>query len=284
MYQPEKPDAISVDVEDYFHTEAASSAVRFDEWTAMPSRVQASTDQILDIFAKFNARGTFFILGWVADRFPMLVKKIASAGHEIGCHSYQHRAVFRLSREEFFEDTRRAKDVIEQAAQTKIIGYRAPSFSIVAGTEWAYDVLVELGFRYDSSTHPIQHDFYSNPNGERQPHVLPNRLVEIPISTASILGRNLPIGGGAYLRVLPFWYTKFGLRLRDREIQQAPAMFYFHPWEIDAEQPRLALSTKSRIRQYTGLGRMKGKLEKLLSIRKFAPANEVFAPWLSSQS
>lgn len=282
MYRPEKPDAISVDVEDYFHTEAASSAVRFDQWAVMPSRVQASTDQILDIFAKFNARGTFFILGWVADRFPMLVRKIASAGHEIGCHSYQHRAVFRLSRQEFFEDTKRAKDVIEQAAQRKIVGYRAPSFSIVGGTEWAYEVLAELGFQYDSSTHPIQHDFYSNPNGERQPHVLLNGLVEIPISTASILGRNLPIGGGAYLRVLPFWYTKLGLRLRDREMQQTPAMFYFHPWEIDAEQPRLALSTTSRIRQYTGLSRMKGKLEKLLSIRKFAPANEVFAPWLST--
>jgi hypothetical protein len=141
-------------------------------------------------------------------------------------------------------------------------------------------VLAELGFRYDSSLHPIQHDFYSNPNGERHPHVLSNGLVEIPIATAAVFGKNMPVGGGAYLRILPFVYTRVGLRLRDREASGIPAMFYLHPWEIDAEQPRLAISMKSRIRQYAGLGVMQNKLERLFSIREFAPANEAFAAWL----
>jgi len=280
MEQKQNLHAISVDVEDYFHTEAASSAVPFEQWESMPSRVEASTEKILEIFARFHVRGTFFVLGWVARKFPDLVRRIASDNHEIGCHSFRHRAVFRLTREEFSEDTKRAKAAIEDAAQVGIIGYRAPSFSIIPGTEWAYDVLAECGFRYDSSIHPIRHDFYSNPSGERYPHLLHNRLLEIPIATAALFGKNLPMGGGAYLRILPFWYISLGMKLRDRESGGIPAMLYLHPWEIDAKQPRLQLSGKSRVRQYTGLRAMETKLEKLFSTRKFGPAREVFAPWL----
>jgi polysaccharide deacetylase family protein (PEP-CTERM system associated) len=273
--------AISVDVEDYFHTEAASEVVPRDRWDSMPSRVVESTGAVLDLFAENNVRGTFFLLGWVANRFPALVREIAAKGHELACHSFWHRAVFRLDRKEFAEDTRTAKAAIEDAAGAPIFGYRAPSFSITPGTEWAFDVLAELGFSYDSSVHPIRHDFYSNAQASRVPYRTPSGLVEIPIATARLAGHNLPVGGGAYLRILPRAYVHWGLRRLNR-VEHNPAMVYLHPWEIDAGQPRLALRTKSRLRQYTGLGRMQHKLQDTLSAFRFAPVAEAFSSYLES--
>lgn len=272
--------AITVDVEEYFHTEAASSAIAFDHWSTLPSRVQASTDTLLELFAAHGVKGTFFVLGWVAERHPALLRTIANAGHELACHSYRHRAVFRLSAHEFAEDTHRAKSAIEDASGKRVIGYRAPSFSITPGTEWAFDELAELGFLYDSSVHPIAHDFYSNTAASRDPHRLRNGLLEIPISTARVFGKNLPIAGGGYLRMLPFWYSKWGLTLRMRQAPHIPIVLYMHPWEIDPEQPRLALSGRSRFRQYTNLRSMRTKIERLMQSMRFTSVEESFRRWI----
>lgn len=266
--------ALTIDVEDYFHTEAASSAVSRDQWSAQPSRVEASTNALLELFARHQLRATLFFLGWVAERFPALVRHSVAAGHEIGCHSYWHRAVFRLTPQEFREDTARAKDAIEQAGGVPVRGYRAPSFSFIKGTEWAPEILAELGFTYDSSINPVRHDFYSNADKPRTPYQHPGGLWELPIATVRLAGQNLPMGGGAYLRIFPLGYMRWGLaRLRQ---EGAPAMFYLHPWEIDAGQPRLALRPKSRLRQYTNLGAMQRKLETLLGEFRFGSVLDAF--------
>lgn len=273
--------AITVDVEDYFHTEAMSAAAPRDQWDSFPSRVESNTRRLLDCFAEHDVKGTFFILGWVAKKFPALVKEIADAGHEIACHSYWHRAVFRLEPAEFRTDTSDAKKAIEDAGGHAVVGYRAPSFSITPGTEWAYDVLAELGFAYDSSVNPIRHDFYGNPHAPRGPHIVGRgRLVELPIATSRVLGQNWPAGGGAYLRLFPRGY--FHRAIAALEQESTAGMFYLHPWEIDPEQPRLEVGLKSRFRQYTGLQRMQPNLEKLFSRHQFGPVREVYATELRS--
>ncbi|HUS18592.1 MAG TPA: XrtA system polysaccharide deacetylase [Terriglobales bacterium] len=268
---PTVMNALTIDVEDYFHTEAASGAVSRDQWPHQPTRVEASTLQLLQMFDRHSVKATLFILGWVAERFPALIRQAADAGHEIACHSYWHRAIFRLTPDEFREDTKRAKAAIEDAAGTGLAGYRAPSFSMVSGTEWALDILAELGFLYDSSVNPIRHDFYGNASAPRQPHkVAGGALWELPIATVRVAGQNLPMGGGAYLRIFPLRYMQWGLKqLRE---EGSVAMFYLHPWEIDPEQPRLPLGMKSRLRQYTNLRQTQSKLESLLSEFSFGPA------------
>jgi polysaccharide deacetylase family protein (PEP-CTERM system associated) len=267
--------ALTIDVEDYFHTEAASGAVGREAWDIQPSRVEASTFALLELFDRHGVKATLFFLGWVAERFPELVREAVAAGHEIGCHSYWHRAVFRLTPTEFREDTARAKGEIEAAGSCPVMGYRAPSFSMVPGTDWAISILAELGFLYDSSVNPIRHDFYSNAGAPRKLHrVADGKLWELPIATVRIGGQNLPMGGGAYLRIFPLWYMRWGLKQINQE--GSPAMFYLHPWEIDPDQPRLPLGAKSRLRQYTNLRNMHTKLEALLSEFKFAPAVVAF--------
>ena len=273
--------AITVDVEDYFHTEAMSPAAPREIWESFPSRVEASTRRLLDCFARHDVKGTFFILGWVAKKSPALVKEIANAGHEIACHSYWHRAIFRLEPAEFREDTTEAKKAIEDAGGQAVFGYRAPSFSITPGTEWAYDVLAELGFTYDSSVNPIRHDFYGNPRAPRGPHrVAAGRLVELPIATSRMFGQNWPAGGGAYLRLFPRLYFHRAIAALDEK--NTSGMFYLHPWEVDPDQPRLKVGMKSRFRQYTGLTRMQPNLEMLLSQHQFGPVREVYAAELKS--
>lgn len=268
--------ALTIDVEDYFHTEAMSAAVSRDQWDVQPSRVERSTMELMELFDRLGVRATLFFLGWVAERFPALVSQAVKAGHEIGCHSYWHRAVFRLTPAEFQEDTARAKKVIEDAGGVPVWGYRAPSFSLIPGTEWAAEILAELGFTYDSSVNPIRHDFYSNAGAPRHPHqIAGGALWELPIATVRFAGQNLPVGGGAYLRILPYAYSRWGLRQLNRE-EQMPAMFYLHPWEIDPGQPRLPVGAKSRVRQYTNLGHTLGKLEALLTAFPFGPAIEAF--------
>jgi polysaccharide deacetylase family protein (PEP-CTERM system associated) len=279
--EPNVLNAITVDVEDYFHTEAMSAVVPANTWEQMPSRVVPMTERLLDLFARHDCKGTFFFLGWVAERHPQLVQKVVSSGHEIGCHSYWHRAVFRLSPDEFREDTRRAKDVIEQAAGIAIFGYRSPSFSMIPGTEWASQILVDLGFRYDSSVNPIRHDFYSNADAPRTPYLMAdNQLVQLPIATVRKCATNLPCGGGAYLRVLPAAY--FHWALRQLEAAEMPAMVYIHPWELDDEQPRLPAPLKSRLRQYLGLRRCEKKLGELLARFSFGTVQQAFATALSA--
>lgn len=261
----------SVDVEDYFHVEAFSDVVDRAKWDAYPCRVEDNTRRLLDLADKVNRRGTFFILGWVAERFPALVREIVSRGHEPACHSYWHRLIYKLTPAEFREDTMRSKTVIEQAAGMPVYGYRAPSYSITARSLWALDILAECGFHYDSSIFPIHHDIYGIPDAPRFPFRVQTgsgELVEYPISTFRLAGdRNLPVGGGGYLRMLPFWYTKLGFsKIR---AEHAPLIVYIHPWEVDPEQPRLAGRLKSRLRHYTNLSKTESRLSRLLQLGEF---------------
>src|ERR1035438_7654450 len=238
---------ISVDVEDYFQVEAFSDIVDRKSWDQYPSRVEGNTKRILDLLDESDVKGTFFILGWVAERYPNLVREIVSRGHEPACHSYWHRMIYKLEPEEFREDTLRAKSVIEQAAGSPVYGYRAPSFSIVTRSLWALEILAECGFTYDSSIFPIHHDTYGIPGAPRAPFRIDTPagpVVECPMSTFRMLGKqNLPVGGGGYLRMLPFWYTRLGCRRL--QSQRVPLVVYIHPWEIDPDQPRLEGRAKS---------------------------------------
>lgn len=268
--------AFTVDVEDYFHTEAMASVVPRERWDVMPSRVQNNTQRLFELLGERSVCGTFFFLGWVAERYPDLVREAVRLGHEVGCHSFWHRPVFRLSPEEFRADTLRAKHAIEDAGGVRVRGYRAPSFSMVSGTSWAIDILAELGFDYDSSVHPIRHDLYSNALAPREPHRIGDgAILELPIATTCLGSTNLPIGGGGYLRILPYAYTHWGLT-RFSRIEGRPAVVYLHPWEIDPRQPRLEAPLKSRLRQYVGLSTMERKLTILLQDFRFASISTVF--------
>jgi polysaccharide deacetylase family protein (PEP-CTERM system associated) len=262
---------ISVDVEDYFHVEAFARVVDRNNWGAYASRVERNTERILDLFDERQIKGTFFILGWVAERYPKLVRRITERGHEPACHSYWHRLIYKLTPEEFREDTLRAKNCIEQAAGAPIYGYRAPSFSITGRSVWALDVLAELGFRYDSSVFPVKHDTYGVPDAPRRPFRIETPfgpIVEFPMATFRFgTGPNLPIAGGGYLRMLPFSYTRMGVRRAWSE--GLPVVSYIHPWEIDPEQPRIDAPLKSRMRHYTNLGKTEARLRKLLALGEF---------------
>jgi polysaccharide deacetylase family protein (PEP-CTERM system associated) len=272
--------SFSVDVEDYFQTEAMTCVVRREDWDRIPCRVEQNTERMLEILANHGVRSTFFFLGWVARKYPQLVRLASSMGHEIACHSYWHRLVYQLSRRVFFEDTKLAKESIEDAGGVKVIGYRAPSFSIV-NAQWAYDVLAELGFRYDSSTYPVNHDIYRNPNAPRAPHtVASGDLLELPVATASLLGVNVPVGGGGYFRIMPYAYTHWGLSRLTR--QGVRSILYMHPWELDPEQPRFSANRRSRFRQYTGLTSVERKLNRLLKDFRLAPIEQVFSQELAA--
>jgi len=275
--------ALSVDVEEHFQVEAFSAQIRPEEWERHPSRVVQNTERVLDLFTRHNVVGTFFIVGWVAERHPGLVRSIASAGHEVGCHSYLHQHITRLTPEQFRQDTRRAKQVIEESIGIPIEGYRAPTFSIVESTLWALEILHEEGFRYDSSVFPIRHDLYGIPAVPKSTFrwELPSgaELIEVPAGTVQWHNRTLPVGGGGWLRLLPMWYTRWALR-QLHEVHHRPAMVYFHPWEVDPGQPRIPSSWKSRTRHYTNLGRMESRLERLLRWGEFGPIRQVIAQQL----
>ena len=263
---------ISVDVEDYFHPTELAKYVRQDEWTSLPSLVEPETRRVLEVFDRHQVKGTFFVLGWVAERYPALVREIASRGHEIGCHSFFHRLVYDLTPAEFREDTRRAVQAIENACGITPKAYRAPSYSITERSLWALEVLVECGFTHDSSIYPIQHDRYGIPGFGRHCRVMETpsgSIVEVPIATVQLSPQNVaPVGGGAYLRLLPYRYTAAGVRRINAEDHQ-PACMYFHPWELDPDHPRLARGWVSRLRTYTGLRSMGRKIERLLSDFEF---------------
>jgi polysaccharide deacetylase family protein (PEP-CTERM system associated) len=262
---------ISVDVEDYFHVEAFAGVVDRGDWPAFESRVEPNTHRILDLFDESETKGTFFILGWVAERYPRLVREITGRGHEPACHSYWHRLIYKLTPDEFRDDTLRAKNCIEQAAGAPIYGYRAPSFSITSRSAWALDVLAELGFRYDSSVFPVKHDTYGVPGAPRRPFRVETPfgpIVEFPMATFRVGNSpNLPIAGGGYLRMLPFSYTRIGLRRAWNE--GLPVVSYIHPWEIDSQQPRINAPFKSRLRHYTNLASTEDRLRKLLALDTF---------------
>lgn len=270
---------ISVDVEDYFHPSEVQSTVDIARWDDLPSRVVEATRRTLDLLGGRNVRGTFFILGWVAHRYPGLVREIAAAGHEIGCHSYAHQLVYQLTPQQFREDTRQAVKTIADACGTVPRAYRAPSYSVTKQSFWALEVLVECGFTCDSSIYPIAHDRYGIPGFSRHATIVDTPsgpIQEIPIATVQLSeSRVSPVGGGGYLRLLPYSYTAAGLR-RINGQENRPACVYFHPWEIDPDQPRLASGMLSRLRTYLGLRGMENKLDRLLGEFEFGTMAEVY--------
>jgi polysaccharide deacetylase family protein (PEP-CTERM system associated) len=263
--------ALTVDLEDYFHVSAYAGKVRLEEWDSYPSRVAANTDRLLALLAEHNCLATFFVLGWVAEKKPEIVARVAAAGHEIACHSLLHRKIFDLTPQEFREDTHRAKAVIEDAAGKKVLGYRAPSFSVTKKSSWALEILAEEGFQYDSSVFPVEHPSYGIPDAPRTPfwvNTASGRILEFPMPTLTIGSRRSPIGGGAYLRFLPYSYTRWAIRhLNQRE--NFPVCVYIHPWELDPEQPRMGGSLSARARHYFGLRGTEAKLRKLISDVEF---------------
>jgi polysaccharide deacetylase family protein (PEP-CTERM system associated) len=257
---------LSVDVEDWFQVGAFEKVIDRKDWNAIATRVERNCDAILQLFADAGVKGTFFTLGWVAERHPALMRRIAQAGHEIASHGWDHERVFRLGRTNFAADIARARKVIEDASGEAVTGYRAPSFSIDARTPWAFDVLAEQGYAYSSSVAPIAHDHYGWREAPRfafKP-IAGSDLVEIPVTTAQFAGRRLAAGGGGFFRVLPYGFSRWAIRQVNRE-DERPAVFYFHPWEIDPGQPRVAHAPlRSRLRHYTNLGVMADKLGRLI--------------------
>ncbi len=270
--------ALSVDVEEYYHGMEFEAAVPEAERPLLPSRVEPSVDRVLDLLAQADVQATFFIIGQVAEAHPAMVRRIAEAGHEIACHSHRHELVSRQSPEAFREDIQRAKAYLEDLCGEAVLGYRAPNYSIGPQQAWAYDYLLEAGFQYDSSVYPIVHDRYGAPEAPRFPYEIRRhgdvRLIEFPLATRRWLGLNLPIGGGGYFRLLPTAFSRRGIRHVNTREQQA-VMFYFHPWELDPGQPRPRMPWHHRFRHYVNLERMPGKLRELLAHTRFAPARQV---------
>jgi len=272
---------LTIDVEDYFQVNAFTPFVHQNQWDSFPLRVGENTQRILDILDSYNIKATFFILGWIAERLPLLVRKIHQRGHEIACHGYRHELVYKIGPERFRGDIRRAKALLEDQIGQRVYGYRAPSYSITGKSLWALDILVEEGFTYDSSIFPVLHDTYGIPGAERFPHVLNTQagsLVEFPLTTLPLRFGNkemrLPIAGGGYLRLLPVIIIRKGIeKINSREKQ--PTVLYFHPWELDPRQPRIKAGLKSTFRHYVNLHRTERKLRYLFERIEFAPMKDV---------
>jgi polysaccharide deacetylase family protein (PEP-CTERM system associated) len=290
--------AMTVDVEDYFQVSAFEAVVPRGSWERFERRVAANTDRLLEIFAEVGVRATFFVLGWVAEREPDLVRRIAAAGHEVASHGYGHRLVYDLTPDQFRDDVRRSRAVLEPLTGQPVLGYRAPSFSITERSLWAFDILLEEGFAYDASIFPIRHDRYGIPSAPRHPFWVsrgansndlgrawtpgddaglarPPRLLELPATTVRLGGVNLPVGGGGYFRLLPYAWTRWGIG-RVNDVERRPVMFYLHPWEVDPAQPRLAGSALSRFRHYRNLAQTEGRLRRLLRQFSFDRVSAVF--------
>ncbi len=270
--------AFTIDVEDYFHVAALSSVISRDSWSSREYRAEANTERLLILLGECGVRGTFFVLGWVAERSPQLVRRIAAAGHEIACHGFSHRLIYQQSEQEFRDETQRSKRCLEDLIAAPVLGYRAASFSVTRDSLWALDALIDLGFSYDSSVFPIRHDLYGLPGARPEPHRIAaptgRTLAEFPMSAARFFGMTVPVSGGGYFRILPYWLTRAGLRQINRR-QRRPFSFYLHPWEIDPGQPRIAASPFSRFRHYTNLARCERRLRRVLREFSFAPMREV---------
>lgn len=260
--------AMTVDVEDYFHVSAFAKVIDRSHWDRYECRVENNTRKLLGMLACHKVKATFFVLGWVASRYPGLVREIADAGHEIACHGLTHRLVYEQTPREFHDETKTAKALLEDIVQAPVNGYRAASYSITARSLWAIDILAELGFRYDSSIFPIRHDRYGIPGAARRPHWLRGAggasLLEFPLSTKDLGFLRLPVAGGGYFRLLPYAVTRRALASINRS-EGIPFIFYLHPWEIDPDQPRIRASRLSRFRHYTNLAKCESMLNRLLA-------------------
>ena len=270
--------AFTVDVEDYFQVSALAPAIARDSWSDREYRVEANTERVLAALADHGVHGTFFVLGWIAEKSPALVRRIAAAGHEIASHGYSHELIYSQSPSEFRTETAVSKNRLEDIVGARVTGYRAASFSITERSLWALDVLIDLGFEYDSSVFPIRHDRYGIPDASRDPGPLTapsgRTIVEFPMAAADYFGVQLPVSGGGYFRIFPYWLTRAGLK-RINATRGQPFVFYMHPWEVDPDQPRIDVAFTSRFRHYTNLDKCEARLRRLLKDFRFAPMRTV---------
>ena len=269
---------MSVDVEDYYQVSAFAKSVNTNEWEQHESRVVANTQRLLKLFAEKNIKATFFVLGWVADREPQLVKDIHNQGHEIASHGYSHQLIYNQSQDVFKEETLRSKKLLEDLIGEEVLGYRAASYSITKKNLWALDILQEAGFTYDSSIFPIRHDRYGIADAETIPHKLTtpngNSLVEFPLTTRRLGNLNIPVAGGGYFRLYPYFLTRHFLKAVNKK-QKEQFVFYLHPWEVDPEQPRIEASWFSKFRHYNNLDKCQLRLSKLMDDFKFTTMKSV---------
>ncbi|MEO8523692.1 MAG: XrtA system polysaccharide deacetylase [Caldimonas sp.] len=273
--------ALTVDVEDYFQVSALAPLIDRASWPSRECRVAGNVERLLDLFSEHGAHATFFTLGWIAERYPQLVKRIVADGHELASHGYGHLRASEQSRADFQQDVQRAKGLLEDMSGGPVRGYRAPSFSIGDSNPWAFDVLLDAGHRYSSSVYPVQHDHYGSPDAPRFPYAVRPGLLEIPLTTVRMWGRNLPAGGGGYFRLAPYSLSRWALR-RVNDSDLRPAIFYMHPWEIDPGQPRIpGTGLKTRFRHYVNLDKTESRLGRLLGDFRWGRVDEVFAPLLS---
>jgi len=275
---------LSVDVEDYFQVEAFSSTISFSSWDTQESRVERNTKKVLKFLEEEGIRATFFCIGWVAKRFPGLIKEISQNGHEIASHGFFHKPIWKQTPKEFREDVRSSKRILEDLIGKKVIGYRAPTYSITKKTLWALEILSEEGFVYDSSIFPIKHDLYGMSSAPRFPFKVKDHflnvnsdLVEVPMSTLSFLKIKIPVAGGGYFRAFPFWFIRFAFWFIN-SIEKRSVIFYIHPWEFDPDQPKIkGLPFKSRLRHYINLNKTSKRFKKLISIFKFNTISNIIS-------
>ena len=273
---PELYNALTVDVEDYFQVSALAPHIPRSDWERTPCRVQRNVERILELLAESGSHATFFTLGWIAERYPELVRRIAGAGHEVASHGYGHRRATEQSPADFLEDIRRAKTLLEDIAGAEVKGYRAPSFSVGKDNPWAFGCIAEAGYRYSSSVYPVRHDHYGMPDAPRFAYRSPAGILEIPVATARVARSNLPAGGGGYFRLLPYMLSRSLIR-RVNAVDRQAAVFYIHPWELDPQQPRVAgTSMKTRFRHYVNLHRTEARLRRLLRDFRWGRMDGIF--------
>lgn len=262
---------LTIDVEDYFHVAALAKSISVNDWNNIACRIEKNTHLLLDLFDKYNARATFFILGWIAERYPEIVKEINNRGHEIASHGYSHQLIYKQTPEQFRTETIKSKQLLEDITGKAVKGYRAASYSITNKSLWALDILYESGFQYDSSIFPVRHDNYGIPGSPTGPHVLKtsngHTLIEYPLSTYKFLGQVLPVAGGGYFRLYPYWLSRFFYKSINKSVK--PFVFYLHPWEIDPDQPRVKASWFSEFRHYNNLDKCESRLRHLLNDFEF---------------
>ena len=268
--------AFSVDVEDYFQVYALERSISRSQWNSLPCRVENNVHRLLEHLSATDNHATFFVLGWIAERYPTLIRQIATAGHEVASHGYDHRRVNEMSRQSFADDVRRTKTLLEDTISAPIIGYRAPNFSFGSGTPWAYDVLIETGHAYSSSVYPVRHDHYGSPMAPRFTHRVNESIWEVPPATVRMFGNNVPAGGGGYFRFYPYALSSWLIRRLNR-VENRPAVFYCHPWEIDPDQPHVSgLAYRFRLRHYINLSRAEQRVRKLLCDHRWERIDRVF--------
>lgn len=268
--------SMTIDVEDYFQVSAFENRITPDDWAGIKPRVERNTHELLDLFGEHDVKATFFILGWVAERFPALIRKIAEAGHEIASHGMMHQRASNQTQQEFLKDIQDSKKLLEDTSGVEVIGYRAPSFSFTKDNQWVYELLKEQGYLYSSSVYPVVHDHYGIPDAPRQRYQPIEGIDEIPLSTLDMFGKNIPISGGGYFRLYPYWLTRWAVN-RYAQSTQNPYIFYLHPWEIDPDQPRMDnINFKTRFRHYLNLRKVNARLTSLLEDFQWSSMADIY--------